>query len=207
VKLKVCGMRERENLKELTKKVNPDYVGFIFHPNSPRYFLDGTEEISDAIAPEKCVGVFVDSPFAEVTGLAEMFQIKNIQLHGNESPEFCRKLMKEGYIVIKAFGIMEATDLKQTENYSGSCNYFLLDTKTEKHGGSGKKFDWKILYQFEPELPFFLSGGIDLTDVNDIKSLKNLPYAIDINSRFEISAGLKDVEKISLFKNRLFNHA
>lgn len=207
MKLKVCGMREPGNLTELAEKVNPDYVGFIFHPNSPRYFLNGTEEIPGKIAPEKCVGVFVDSPLAEVTGLAEMFQIKNIQLHGNESPEYCKKLMNEGFTVIKAFGIMEAADLKQTENYTGSCHHFLFDTKTEKYGGSGKKFDWKILDEFESKLPFFLSGGIDVTDVDYIKNLKNLPYAIDINSRFEISPGLKDVEKISLFKKRLFNHA
>lgn len=200
-------MRERANLRDLAEKVNPDFVGFIFYPETARYFLDGTEEIPEKIAPEKRVGVFVNAPIAEVTGLAKMFQIKNIQLHGHETPEYCRKIMDAGYMVVKAFGISGVADLKKVEAYQHACHYFLFDTKTENHGGSGKKFDWKILDQYKFQKPFFLSGGIDAANVHEISDLKTKPYAIDINSRFELSPGVKDIVKIELFKSNLLQHA
>jgi len=207
MKLKVCGMRERDNLRELAEKVNPDFTGFIFYPNSPRYFLDGTEEIPNEILSENRVGVFVNAPLAEVIGLAEMFKIKNIQLHGNETPEFCKAIIDEGFTVIKAFGIVEIKDFDQMGKYVKSCHYFLFDTKTNDYGGSGKKFNWAMIDQVKIQKPFFLSGGVDLGDIEEIKNLKNQPFAIDINSRFEINPGKKDIEKIKLFKQKLFNHA
>jgi phosphoribosylanthranilate isomerase len=199
-------MREPENLRKLLNEINPDFVGFIFHPGSPRYFLDGPEEIPAGLAPEKRTGVFVNSSFEEVTGLAEMFNIKNIQLHGGESPQFCSSLKKAGYTVIKAFGIKTVEDFQQMNAYEEFCDFFLFDTKTPGHGGSGKKFNWEMLNKIEISKPYFLSGGIDADDVDGIKNLRQNPFAIDINSRFEIMPGLKDIEKIKTFKNQLFNH-
>ena len=200
-------MRERDNLAELAEKVNPDFTGFIFHPKSPRYFLDGTEEIPDEILPENRVGVFVNATKAEVLGLARMFQLNNIQLHGNETHEFCKAIIDEGFTVIKAFGIKEIEDFDQLGKYVKSCHYFLFDTKTNDYGGSGKKFNWAMIDQVKIQKPFFLSGGVDSVDVKEIKNLKNQPFAIDINSRFEINPGKKDIEKIKLFKQKLFIHA
>lgn len=204
MRLKVCGMRDPENIRELMQLVDPDFVGFIFHPGSVRYFLDGPEVIPAELPPEKRTGVFVNSSLEEITGLSRMFGLRNIQLHGSESPEFCSTLKNAGFSVIKAFGISQKEDLMKIENFTGSCDFFLFDTKTNKHGGSGRKFNWKWLNDTEISSPWFLSGGIDLPDVSEIKKLKSKPFAIDINSRFEIEPGIKDIQKIIALKNELF---
>lgn len=203
MRLKVCGMRDPENIRQLGEKVDPDFVGFIFYPGSVRYFPDGPEEIPAELPPEKRTGVFVNSSLTEIIGLARMFGLRNIQLHGSESTEFCRKLKETGFTVIKAFGISQKEDLMKTGGFTGSCDFFLFDTKTKKHGGSGRKFNWKMLDDVEISRPWFLSGGIDLLDVAAIKKLKSKPFAIDINSRFEIAPGRKDIQKILAFKNEL----
>ena len=207
MKLKVCGMRDSENLRELFDQVNPDFVGFIFHPGSPRYFLDGSEDIPDELPPEKRTGVFVNNSMEDIVGEAEYFDIRNIQLHGSESPEFCRMLREKGFTIIKAFGIKSEDDFQTLEDYKAVCDFFLFDTKTPKHGGSGKKFNWDILDKVDISKPYFLSGGIDLEDVDAMLNLKQMPFAIDINSRFEIEPGLKNIQKISAFKNKFINHA
>lgn len=207
MKLKVCGMRDSENLRELVDQVNPDFVGFIFHPGSPRYFLDGSEDIPDELPPEKRTGVFVNNNMEDIVGEAEYFDIKNIQLHGSESPEFCRMLREKGFTVIKAFGIKSKDDFQKHEDYKAVCDFYLFDTKTPQHGGSGKKFNWHMLDKVEVSKPYFLSGGIDVGDIDEIHKLKHQPFAIDINSRFENEPALKDIEKIKKFKKQLFNHA
>ena len=206
MKLKVCGMRDPENLRKLVDQVNPDFVGFIFHPGSPRYFLDGSEDIPEELPPEKRTGVFVNNSMEDIVGEADYFDIRNIQLHGSESPAICNELMAKGFTVIKAFGIKSEDDFQKIEDYKEVCDFYLFDTKTNTHGGSGQKFNWQMLDRIKISKPYFQSGGIDLDDVNDILNLKQQPYAIDINSRFEIRPAFKDNEKIKNFKTQLFNH-
>jgi phosphoribosylanthranilate isomerase len=207
MKLKICGMLNSENLRKLNEKIDPDFIGFIFYEKSPRYFLKGAKDIPLEIPAKKRVGVFVNAGYDEICRQAEKFHLTNIQLHGNESPEFCNHLFGKGFAVIKAFGISNPEDLQKTGTYAGSCHYFLFDTKTGNYGGSGQKFDWNMLNQHKKDEPYFLSGGISAEDVQNILNLKNIPHSIDINSRFETAPGIKDINKILLFKTKLFNHA
>jgi phosphoribosylanthranilate isomerase len=200
MKLKVCGMRDRENIIQLMDEVNPDFVGFIFYSGSPRYFLQRNTVIPSLVPPEKRTGVFVNTSKAEILILTSQYQLRNIQLHGNESPELCRELIVEGLTVIKAISIERKEDLLLANKYSDSCDFLLFDTKGKTHGGTGIKFNWEILQQYKLDKPYFLSGGIGPDDVYDIRKLTKQPYAIDINSRFEIKPGLKDIQKVLLFK-------
>jgi len=207
MKLKVCGMRNPRNIIQLMEQVNPDFVGFIFYPRSPRYFLSSENPIPNQVPIEKRVGVFVNNSKEEIMNLASVFQLNIIQLHGNESPDLCRELREKHLTVIKAISISEKKDILLTKYYSDSCDYLLFDTKSKSFGGAGKKFNWEILQDFQSERPYFLSGGIDLGDLTEIENLPVLPYSIDINSRFEMEPGLKDIRKISHFKKKLTHDA
>jgi phosphoribosylanthranilate isomerase len=124
-----------------------------------------------------------------------------LQLHGNETPEYCAELKtKYKCEIIKAFGIKSEDDLSHTSGYDGVCDYFLFDAKTELYGGSGNKFDHNLLVNYKGKTPFFLSGGITPQDaVNISNSLHKSCIGVDINSGFEISPGLKNVEQVKKF--------
>jgi phosphoribosylanthranilate isomerase len=129
-----------------------------------------------------------------------------VQLHGVELVKMCAELKKVGYIVIKAFPIAAAYNFKVTKDYEGACDYFLFDTKTEAYGGSGLKFNWGMLDEYKGETPFILSGGIAADDAEALLKIEHPQFAgIDLNSKFEVSPGLKDVEKLNLFKMSLLN--
>lgn len=203
-KLKVCGMKHLKNIEALVKS-KPDFIGFIFYEKSKRFVGDELD-ISKLNTPKSIrkVGVFVNSSIEYILENFKKNKLDLVQLHGNESPEFCNKLYKKDIKISKAFQIDEDFDFSALEAYHGVCDYFLFDTKTKLYGGSGKKFNWKVLEKYDNKKPFFLSGGIDLEDTGAIKSLKKLNiYAIDINSKFEIGPGLKDIEKIKQFKEAL----
>lgn len=203
-KLKVCGMKHLKNIEALVKS-KPDFIGFIFYEKSKRFVGDELD-ISKLNTPKSIrkVGVFVNSSIEYILENFKKNKLDLVQLHGNESPEFCNKLYKKDIKISKAFQIDEDFDFSALEAYHGVCDYFLFDTKTKLYGGSGKKFNWQVLERYDNKKPFFLSGGIDLEDTGAIKSLKKLNiYAIDINSKFEIGPGLKDIEKIKQFKEAL----
>ncbi|MFC4210194.1 phosphoribosylanthranilate isomerase [Pedobacter lithocola] len=202
LKLKVCGMRLAANIAAVAA-LHPDYMGFIFYENSPRFISDVSAELIKYIPAEiKTVGVFVDEDLETVKKKINLYQLKAVQLHGNESVEYCCKL-KSAYNsleVIKAFGVDEDFEFAVLNDYATIVDYFLFDTKTKSHGGSGKTFDWKILEKYTLNKPYFLSGGIDLEHATAISGIDDARlYALDINSRFEIEPGLKDVEKIKEF--------
>jgi phosphoribosylanthranilate isomerase len=199
--IKVCGMRDKDNITQLIE-LPIDYIGFIFHPQSPRYIgemiaKDILEIIPDRI---KKVGVFVNRPIKEVLRTAKENQLQNIQLHGNEIPDYCNVLKDEGFIVIKAFKAEPELLTCETANYRFTADYLLFDTPTANYGGSGQKFDWQMLMIQKLYLPFFLSGGISLDDAVKIKNLE-IPglFALDINSRFETEPGVKDIGMIKQF--------
>ncbi|WP_316797402.1 phosphoribosylanthranilate isomerase [Pedobacter agri] len=203
VKLKVCGMKFAANIAAVAS-LQPDYLGFIFYEKSPRFISDVSAELIKYIPSEiKTVGVFVDEDLETVEKKVNLYQLKAVQLHGSESPEYYRALKStfSGVEVIKAFGVDENFDFAVLNNYSAIVDYFLFDTKTKAHGGSGKTFDWKILESYKLNKPYFLSGGIDLEHATAIAGIEDKRlYALDINSRFEIDSGVKDVEKIREFK-------
>ena len=204
--LKVCGLRDPDNIREVIC-LKPDFAGFIFHPGSPRYA--GKElpvEIQSLIPPAtRKVGVFVDHAIREIIETAGLSRLDFVQLHGNESPSDCMKLKNEGIKIIKSFRVQEPFDFGILEPYLGIADYFLFDTLVmDNAGGSGKVFNWEILEGYPYEVPFFLSGGISLENADLAFSL---PYpmmkAIDVNSRFEISPGIKDTAKLRELKKKL----
>ncbi|MCX2477416.1 phosphoribosylanthranilate isomerase [Pedobacter sp. MC2016-05] len=206
LKLKVCGMKFAANIASVAA-LQLDYLGFIFYEQSPRFISDVSAELIKYVPHQiKTVGVFVNEDLEVVKKKVNLYQLKAVQLHGNESVEYCNEL-KESFNsleVIKAFGVEEEFDFSVLDVYENVVDFFLFDTKTKAHGGSGKTFDWKILENYKLNKPYFLSGGIDLEHAAAISKIENSRlYALDINSRFEIEAGVKDVQKIGEFFAKL----
>jgi phosphoribosylanthranilate isomerase len=203
--IKICGMRESDNIKAIAK-LKPDFMGFIFHPGSPRFADDllDRETLSSLPGDIRKTGVFVNSEFKEILSKVTKYSLNVAQLHGDESAELCRRLRNKGIQVIKVFRIHERTDFAKLSDFIDCTDYFLFDTMTAKHGGSGQKFDWNLIYKYDAGHPFLLSGGIGPMDADEIKGITN-PYfkGIDINSRFELSPGLKDAERLRHFINEL----
>jgi len=202
LKLKICGMKFAANIAAVAS-LQPDYLGFIFYGQSPRFISDVSAELIKYIPSEiKTVGVFVNEDLEVVKKKVNLYQLKAVQLHGNEAPGYCADLKSTfgGIEVIKAFGVDEEFDFSILDGYNDVVDYFLFDTKTKAHGGSGKTFDWKILENYELNKAYFLSGGIDLEHAAAIKQIEDSRlYALDINSRFEVEPGVKDVEKVKAF--------
>ena len=200
MKLKVCGMREPKNVAEVAA-LQPSYMGFILWDGSKRY----CEMLPEVPATITKVGVFVDAPLNEIEHAISTFKLGAVQLHGNESPQQCRELQGKTQ-VIKAFGVGEGFAFDTLQNYLPYCDFFLFDTKGPMPGGNGTTFDWSVLENYSFDLPFFISGGIGLSEIEKINELRNsdLPvYAIDVNSKFEIAPAIKNVEQLKNFKEKL----
>jgi phosphoribosylanthranilate isomerase len=199
MKLKICGMKYHENILEVSKLL-PDYLGFIFYKKSSRYF-DG--EILVIPKSIKKVGVFVNASLEEINGKIKKYDLDLIQLHGNETPEFCQNLKNENIEIIKVFSVDDNFDFEILNQYEDACDYFLFDTKGKLHGGNGVTFNWQILEKYKSDKPLFLSGGIGIEEIEKLITL-NLPiYAIDINSKFEIEPGLKSTQLLQQFITQL----
>lgn len=193
MKIKVCGMRDPVNI-DAVAALQPEYMGFIFYPQSPRYI--GETEKSLIAGNIIKTGVFVNETAERIGELICIHKFDAIQLHGDESPEFSEQFMDK-VAVIKAFGINKDFDFGQLERYEVSVDYFMFDTKTEKHGGSGQAFDWSLLDQYKMDIPFFLSGGLSLENLAEVKKIKHPQfYGVDLNSKFEMEPGLKDINKL-----------
>ncbi len=200
MKWKVCGMREAKNILEVAA-LQPDYMGFILWDGSKRH-CPKPQHVPEGITK---VGVFVDATVAEIEDAIEDYKLGAVQLHGNESPGLCRELQGKAQ-VIKAFGVGEGFDFDTLLDYLPYCDFFLFDTKGPMPGGNGTAFDWSILENYAFDLPFFISGGIGLAEIEKINELRktDLPvYAIDINSKFEIAPARKDAERLKKFKEKL----
>lgn len=202
MKVKVCGMTDFENVKAIVD-YKPDFLGFIFYEESSRNITE-TEVLQIETGSTKKVGVFVNENIGEVRKLAATYQLEYIQLHGDESPEFCNELRTPQVNVIKAFSIDDHFSFDSLEDYSSAVDYFLFDTKGIKRGGNGVKFNWNVLDKYTLDTPFFLSGGITTEDADDIQKLNHPKlYAVDINSGFEISPGIKDAKAVGEFIDQL----
>jgi len=205
MKIKVCGMRNPSNIDDLVK-LKPDYIGFIFYPKSKRFIGEQIPDEIQSLIPVyiQKVGVFVDEPFDNLLEKFKNNKLDMIQLHGSELPGYCERLKKLDIPVIKVFSIDNTFDFETVKSYDPFCDYYLFDTASEFRGGSGLKFDWKKLEQYKDDKPFFLSGGIKSTDVEEIKQIThNELYAIDVNSGFEIEPGVKDIPKLKSFIEEL----
>ena len=202
MKVKVCGMTEVPNLNRVLE-AKPDFIGFIFYDESSRLVTD-FNVIGQDMGNAKKVGVFVNENLNEVIRITAIHGLDYVQLHGDESSSYCQELQTKQIKIVKAFSVDRHFDFKQLRLYKGLVDYFLFDTKGENRGGNGVKFDWSILHQYQLEIPFFLSGGIERNDVEEIKSINHPQlYAIDINSRFEKLPGIKDVDSVTEFIKEL----
>ncbi len=199
-KIKVCGMRHADNINAIAA-LNPDFLGFIFYAPSPRFVQDMDPKVLQQLSPKIMkIGVFVNETAENILETVKKYSLNGVQLHGNETPDFCYNFRSAGLLVLKAFQIAEASDFKIMEHYSDTCDYYVFDTKTEAYGGSGRKFDWTLLDKYRHETPFLLSGGLSKDDANEILEIKHPQFAgVDINSKFEISPGLKNADWVSAF--------
>lgn len=195
-------MTEADNIRAI-EQLGVDMIGFIFYPKSPRCLCEKPQYLP---LRAKRVGVFVNESKENILMYTDRFSLNYIQLHGNESPDYCRTLHNNGLRLIKAFSISLPKDLFDVSDYDGLCDYYLFDTKTPQYGGSGNQFDWNILHRYNGSTPFLLSGGINPYSVKAIKEFHHPRLAgIDLNSRFETAPGLKDVERIEIFLKELRN--
>lgn len=203
LKLKVCGMREHTNILEVAS-LRPDWMGFIFFEKSPR-FVGHDFNIPKGFPDEVTrVGVFVNERPEEIDRLANRHQIKLLQLHGDESAEFCEAMRAKGYQVMKAFGINDDFDFQSLEVYRHAVDYFLFDTKGKYYGGNARTFDWSILKRYHQRVPFLLSGGLNVNNIDGIGELKEMNlFGVDINSGAELSPGLKNTELVKRIKEKL----
>ena len=197
--VKVCGMREAENIRAV-EALGVDWMGFIFWEHSSRNVCQ-----RPAYLPTKAkrVGVFVDAPLDVVCQHVEAFGLDVVQLHGSESPAFLhdlRSLCDARLLIVKAFSIATRDDLLPTSLYEGLADYFLFDTKAQLVGGNGRKFDWTVLAHYDGSTPFLLSGGIGPDDASRLSAFSHPRLAgIDLNSRFEAAPALKNVELLKQF--------
>jgi phosphoribosylanthranilate isomerase len=202
MRVKVCGMTEIDQVRQLDA-MGVDFAGFIFYPKSPRYVvrhLTG-EQVKKARLRLGKVGVFVNPTYDEVMRQVDSYGLDMVQFHGDETPRFCEQLAN--YItVIKVFRLGENDPIDWIiRPYQDYCDMFLFDTEGVGYGGTGKKFNWDVLKPAHIEKLFFLSGGIEPGDVERLKVFAREPvasklFAIDINSKFEVSPGVKDLKKI-----------
>lgn len=192
--IKVCGMREEQNISDL-EKLDIDWMGMIFWSGSKRYVSRPPSRLPQRV---KKVGVFVDASLDDIRQHVSDYQLDIIQLHGHETPAFLEVL--KPLTLIKAFNIADASDLQKTKAYEGIADYFLFDTKGKIVGGNGEKFDWTVLTAYEGATPFLLSGGIGPDDVQEVKQFHHQKcIGIDLNSRFESAPGLKDIVQLQTF--------
>lgn len=217
MKIKVCGLRDPANIEALLR-VPIDMAGFVFYPQSPRFAESKTlrnwiDKNVRSFGFKQRVGVFANAEIEYVLNTVHDYHLDFVQLHGTESPEYCRELQAYWSIgslrsarFIKAFSVDEGFDFEQTQEFEGLCPFFLFDTKSEKHGGSGKQFNWSLLDEYTGATPFLLSGGIDEDSADQIRQLRHPRLSgVDINSKFETKPGLKDVEKVERFVKAMIN--
>lgn len=204
MKLKICGMNNQENTFSISE-LQPDFLGFIFWKDSKRYCNNVIENIPDTIQK---VGVFVDADYNEIVDKIISHQLNYVQLHGEETADFCLQLRNTNIKVIKSITIdnkFNFNGLKYNKNY---IDYYLFDTKGKLPGGNGTTFDWEILNQYKEDIPYFLSGGISLEEWPKLEKFLQSEaakkcFAIDINSQFEDDFGVKNKQKIKAFQEKL----
>ncbi|MCE4063823.1 phosphoribosylanthranilate isomerase [Chryseobacterium gleum] len=213
--LKVCGLTKPDQIQELIS-MNVDFLGFIFYEKSPRYVLNhlSAEEIS-AIDHHGKTGVFVNEELDIILQMVQKAGLNFVQLHGDESDDFIVELRQKlnpevGIIKVIRIGnnavenkmkITQIFNFQRTIRNLQPITYFLFDTDSKAFGGTGKQFDWNILNELEIPLPYFLSGGISEDNIENIEMLKQKPFALDINSKFETEPGHKNIDRIREFKS------
>jgi phosphoribosylanthranilate isomerase len=207
MRIKVCGMTQKEQVEALPD-LGISFAGFIFYPKSPRYvFREMTASQIKRVNNINKVGVFVNAPIDEVLHLVDECRLQMVQLHGDETPKYCERIAD--YVsVVKAFRLSEGDNLEwMVRPYEEVCDHYMFDTMGAGYGGTGKKFDWTVLKGQQLNKPFFLSGGIEMGDEEQILNFAKEPvakdlFAIDINSKFEEAPGIKNLNLVKEFSEQ-----
>jgi phosphoribosylanthranilate isomerase len=203
LKLKICGLREPDNIQQVAA-VLPDYMGFIFYKNSPRFVSDAFAMPQNVPSSIKKIGVFVNETVQQVKRISKQYSLDGVQLHGSESINDCKALKAAGLSVIKVFSVDDAFDFRSVSEYKSTVDYFLFDTKGNSYGGNGYAFNWNKLIEYDQEIPFFLSGGLSPDNVLSVRNLSGMNiHAVDVNSGVEVRPGLKDIKLIETLKSQL----
>ncbi|WP_161887796.1 phosphoribosylanthranilate isomerase [Pontibacter russatus] len=206
MKVKVCGMRDSENIRQVAA-LQPDFMGFIFYSGSKRFVGDNLSAALLASLPASIqkIGVFVNEQPDIIKQKAAIYNLDLVQLHGRETPRQCQELQEAGIKVIKAFSVDEGFSFQNTLLYERYCDYFLFDTRGNNYGGNGTVFDWEILKGYIADKPYFLSGGLTLENLQspEFENLRPKPFAVDVNSGFEQEPGLKKVEELKQLLDKL----
>ena len=208
MKIKICGMKYADNIRDVSA-LQPDFMGFIFYPASSRFVgYDFNETIVKAVPDSiRKVGVFVNESVENVIAIAARFEFHLVQLHGNESPQYCQQLKHNGLSIIKAISIDATIDFSTLLAYQPWCSYFLFDTKTNGFGGSGQSFDWGILDSYKLPVPFFLSGGLGTENIDAAMNIKHpMLYGLDMNSKLESLPGMKEIGATNNIITKARNH-
>ena len=208
MKFKVCGLFNEENIYKVAE-LNPDYVGHIFWEKSVRYLKSISPNLKKEI---KKTGVFFNSKIDDVFNRINENNLACVQLHGEESPQYCKNIMDSGTQVIKSFRIDDDFDFSVLKNYENYCDLFLFDSKSELPGGTGESFNWENLKKYKLKKEFFISGGIGLHSIESLIDLfkMDLPiYGVDVNSKFEDEKYLKKIDELKTFietiKNEIYS--
>ena len=189
-------MKYSQNIEDISL-LKPDYMGFIFYENSARFIGNQLSKATFQSIPTstKKVAVFVNESLENIEEIYQKYHFDFIQLHGNETPEFCRKLKSKGINIIKAFAVNEDFDFTILADFEEFCELFLFDTKGIYFGGNGQSFDWNLLHKYHLNTPFFLSGGVGLENIQAALNFKHpLLFGLDLNSRLELNTAIKSVE-------------
>ncbi|MCX2739209.1 phosphoribosylanthranilate isomerase [Pontibacter anaerobius] len=199
MKLKVCGMRDPENIRQVAE-LQPDYMGFIFYEGSKRY-AEGyitPELLTELPAIIKKTGVFVNAVSDSIAATVEKYRLDAVQLHGRETPRQCAEIKRLGVEVIKVFSVDDRFVFENTLLYENVADFFLFDTRGQEYGGNGFPFDWELLKGYLSPKPYFLSGGINLENIKQLDKVRPVPFAIDVNSGFEQEPGNKNVAALKM---------
>jgi phosphoribosylanthranilate isomerase len=200
-RVKVCGLTDAMNARQVAD-AGADFAGFIFYPQSKRFVGENphADLFMNVPARVKKVGVFVNEKKEKIIEITQKYRLDLVQLHGGEPAAFCNDLKIKNISIMKAFGIGEDFDFDRLTDYKDICDYFLFDTQTMLHGGSGIKFRWERLGEYKLDIPFFIGGGIGPLDVQMVRSIHHPGFfAADINSRFETAPGMKDIDLVRTF--------
>ncbi|WP_299760521.1 phosphoribosylanthranilate isomerase [uncultured Pontibacter sp.] len=199
MKVKVCGMRNPENIRQVAA-LQPDYMGFIFYEKSKR-FAEGhisPELLAELPASIKKTGVFVGESIDTIKSVVGKYKLDAVQLHGRETPKLCAEVKDLGVEVIKAFSVDDKFVFENTLLYENSADFFLFDTRGKEYGGNGIPFDWELLTGYLSPKPYFLSGGLNLENMQHLDKVRPQPYGLDVNSGFEQEPGLKKIEELRM---------
>ncbi|MCQ2218345.1 MAG: phosphoribosylanthranilate isomerase [Paludibacteraceae bacterium] len=208
--VKVCGMRDAQNIRDI-EQLGIDWMGFIFYEKSKRHVAERPSYLPTST---KRIGVFVDYTIEDVIAKVNEFQFCGVQLHGSETPDYCRQLRNalnekigKNVLINKAFGIASAEDFTNISSYEGCCDYYVFDTKTPTKGGAGYSFDWSLMEAYKGATPFLLSGGIGEDSYEALQAFSHPQWmGIDLNSKFEEAPAFKDVARLNSFLKKFKHH-